>query len=266
MSDGTAGIGRTIRAGLSGWAPGVRDAWAALVVGSLASLTPSLLSPGLSFLSLPIELAATTLAYGALYRLAFGGPKGVKGLRWGVAEWRLLATELLVTAVLTVLAAVLSVVVGAVAMGVARSAPAEFDTLSLEAFRGAMSGWGGMTASLVAIAAMLLMVWMFVRLALAPAATVALGRIQVLSAFPRTRGAVLLLVAVGVVLSAPACILVMVIGYLSAVAGLPDVAPVSRLIGVVLVFFYLIPVWTAALVHVYRHHVPPTPAPGSVRS
>lgn len=264
MGEGSATIGGTVRAGMAGWTPGVRTCWAALVAGGALGLLPRALSPGLAFLSLPLELAATTVAYGALYRHAFGGRAGWKGLRWGVQEWRLLAVQALVTVILTVVVAVLAVLVGAVVVGIAKSNAPGLDITSVDAWRGALDGPGALAASLPPLLSMAIMVWLFLRLSLAPAATVDLDRIQVLSAFGRTRGVVLVLAAAGAVLAAPAVILVVLIGYLRAVAGFAEGALIPELVSVALVFFYLIPVWTAALVDVYRHQ--PAPTPGTLRT
>ena len=263
MSEGSAAIGSTVRAGLSGWTPGVRACWAALVAGAVLGLLPRALPPGLAFLSLPLEYIATTLAYGALYRAAFAGPSGWNGLRWGLVEWRLLAVQALVTVILTVVAAVLAVLVGAVVVGIAKVNAPNLDITSVEAWRAALDGPGALPASLPPLLSMIVMIWLFLRLSLAPAATVDLGKIQVLSAFGRARGAVLALAVTGVVLAAPACILVIAIGYVRAIAGFSEGALVPQLVSVALLFFYLIPVWTAALVEVYRRQ--PAPTPGTFR-
>ena len=263
MGEGSAAIGRTVRAGMAGWAPGVRTCWAALVVGVVLGLLPRALPSGLAFLGLPLELAATTLAYGALYRAAFGGPSGFKGLRWGAQEWRLLAVLALTFVILSVVASVLAVLVGAVVVGVAKSSNPNLDIGSLAAWRAAVHGPGAIPASLPPLLSAVVMLWLFLRLSLAPAATVDLGKIQVLSAFGRSRGAVLTLAVTGFLLAAPALILVVVIGYARAVAGFAEGAWIPALVSLALVFFYLIPVWTAALVEVYR--VQPAP-PGTLRT
>ena len=264
MGERSAAIGRTVRAGLGGWAPGLRSCWAALVVGAVLGLLPRALPPGLAFLALPLEFAATTLAYGALYRAAIRGPSGWNGLRWGAVEWRLLAVQALITVILTVVAAVLAVLVGAVVVGVAKSNAPGLDITSVDAWRAALGGPGALAASLPPLLSMAIMLWLFLRLSLAPAATVDLGRIQVLSAFGRTRGAAPVLAVAGAVLAAPAVILVVLIGYLRAVAGFAEGTLVPELVSVALVFFYLIPVWTAALVDVYR--LQPAPTPGTLRT
>jgi hypothetical protein len=264
MSEGSATIGRTVRAGLAGWSPGVRSGWAALAVGAGLGLLPRVLPPSLSILGLPLEFVASTLAYGALYRRAFGGPAGWKGARWGVQEWRLLAVQALVTVILTVVAAVLAVLVGAVVVGVAKSNDPNLDIASLDAWRAALDGPGAIPASLPPLLSAAIMIWLFLRLSLAPAATVALDRIQVLSAFGRTRGVVTVLAVSGFVLAIPACILVIIVGYARAVAGFAEGALIPELVSVALLFFYLIPVWTAALVEVYRRQ--PAPIPGTLRT
>ena len=264
MGEGSATIGGTVRAGMAGWTPGVRTCWAALVAGAVLGLLPHTLSPALAFLSLPLELAATTLAYGALYRAAFGGPAGWNGLRWGVEEWRLLAVQALTFVILSVVASVLVVLVGAVVVGVAKSNNPDLDIGSLAAWRAAVHGPGVIPAGLPPLLSAVIMLWLFLRLSLAPAATVDLGKIQVLSAFGRSRGAVLTLAVAGLVLAAPALILAIVIGYARAVIGFAEGAWIPMLISVALLFFYLLPVWTAALVDVYRRQ--PAPTPGTFRT
>ncbi len=264
MSEGSVAIGRTVRAGLAGWKPGLRGCWAALVAGAVLGLLPRALPPGLAFLSLPLELVATTLAYGALYRGAFGGPAGWKGLRWGAQEWRLLAVQALVTVILTVVMAVLAVLVGAVVVGIAKTTAPNLDIASPDAWRAALDGPGAIPASLPPLLSMVIMIWLFLRLSLAPAATVDLGKVQVLSAFGRTRGVTPVLAAAGAVLAAPALILVVAIGYLRAIGGFSEGVLIPELVSVALMFFYLIPVWTAALVDIYRQR--PAPTPGNPRT
>jgi len=264
MSEGSAAIGRTVRAGLAGWAPGMRTCGAALAAGALLSLLPRALPPQIALLGLVIEFAAATLAYGALYRAAFDGPRGWNGLRWGREEWRLLAVQLLITVVMTVVMAVLFIVIVGVALGVARSTSPNFDATSAEAWRAALSGPGAILAGLVPLASLALLAWIGLRLALAPAATIAQGRIQVLSAFGLTRGAVPLLVA-GLMLIAPAFVLAVALVYGRAMFGLSRAAPLAQLVSASLLFFYLIPVWTAALVDVYRHQAGPIASPGTAK-
>ena len=265
MSEGSAAIGRTVRAGLAGWAPGMRTCGAALVAGAVLSLLPRALPPQIAFLSLVLELVAATLAYGALYRAAFDGPRGWNGLRWGREEWRLLAVQLLLVVIFTVIAAVMVVVIGAVAVGVARTNAPGFDNGSLEAWRAALSGPAAAPASLPPLLSAILLTWLFLRLTLAPAATIDHGRIQVLSAFRLTRGVTLTLFVTGLVLVVPAIILAVALGYVRALVGLSQTAPLAQLVSVGLLFFYLIPVWTAALVDVYRHQVQPASTPGTAK-
>lgn len=263
MSERSAAIGRAVRAGLSGWAPGLRGGWAALLAGAAVGLLPRALPPGLAFLALPLEFAAGALAYGALYRAAFAGPRGWRGLRWGAVEWRLLAVQALVAVILTVAAAVLAVLVGAVVVGVAKVRAPGLDITSVEAWRAALDGPAAVPVSLVPLLSMAVMIWLFLRLSLSAAATVDLGRIQVLSAFARSRGAVLTLAAAGAMLAAPAVIVAAAAGYLRAIAGFSEGALVAQLVSLALLFFYLIPVWTSALVEVYRRQ--PAPTPGTFR-
>jgi hypothetical protein len=83
MSEGSAAIGRTVRAGLAGWTPGVRTCGAALVAGAALSLLPRALPRDLAFLEPLVVFASIVLASGALYRAGLAGPGGWHGLRWG---------------------------------------------------------------------------------------------------------------------------------------------------------------------------------------
>ncbi len=263
MGERSAAIGRTVRAGLGGWAPAMRTAWAALAVGALLSLTPSLL-PGLAVLTPLFDLAGLILASGGVYRAAFGGLSGWRGLRLGREEGRLAIVFLLIGVILCTVAAVLLVIIGAVAVGVARSNAPAFDNGSLAAWRAALSGPGALPASIAPLLSFVLLIWLSLRLVLAPAATIDIGKVQVLSAFGCTRGGVLGLAVSSLLLLAPAAVLAVAVRGLAGVS-LPHPAFAADLAGAALVYFYIIPVWTAALVDVYRHRAPSVPPPGTVR-
>ncbi len=262
MGEAGAGIGRTVRAGLAGWAPAMRSCWAALVAGAGLVLASRLLPHGLAVLAPLVAFAAIVLASGAVYRAIFAGPGGWHGLRWGREEWWLSAVFLLSSVILAVVAAVLLVIIGAVAVGVARSNAPGFDNGSLDAWRAALSGPAAIPASLPPLLSAILLAWLFLRLSLAPAATIEAGGVRVLSAFGATRGVVARLAGAGLVLTAPAAILLILSDRARGVAGFSRVWPVLELIDVLLLFFYVIPVWTTALVDVHRR--PPATTLGTL--
>ncbi|CAN5450208.1 hypothetical protein BH10PSE4_BH10PSE4_20230 [soil metagenome] len=256
MGEAGAGIGRTVRAGLAGWAPAMRSCWAALVASAGLAVASRVIPHGLTVLAPVVVFAAIVLASGAVYRATLAGPGGWHGLRWGREEWRLSAVFLLSLVILAVVAAVLLVIIGAVAVGVARSNAPGFDNGSLDAWRAALSGPAAIPASLPPLLSAILLGWLFLRLALAPAATIAAGGVKVLSAFGATRGLVPRLAGAGLVLMAPALILMVLLARLSRAW------PILELFDVLLLFFYVIPVWVAALVDVHRR--PPATTLGTL--
>jgi hypothetical protein len=258
MTDGPAAIGATVRAGFSGLAPSVRACWAALLAAVLISVVSRALPPAVAGLALPIEIAAAVIAWGALYRRAFGRASGLAGLRWGMDEWRLLGAQALIAVFLFVVLAVLATVVGAVALGVARASAPGFDATSSEAWRAALSksGVGTIVAGAAPLLSLALLVWLGVRLSLAAPASIDQAQVRVLSAFPLTRGLVLQVFAAGVVLAAPVAALLLATGLVGRWAG-PGVNGLLAVLGAAFVYLYLAPVWTGALVHVYRHRQTP---------
>lgn len=263
MTDGSVAIGATVRAGLSGLVPSVRACWAALLVAALVSAVSGLLPPVLSGLALPVEIAAAVIACGALYRRAFGRSSGLAGLRWGMDEWRLLGAQLLVAVLLFLVVAVLATVVGAIALGVARASAPGFDATSAEAWRDAFarSGLGGVVAGAAPLLSLCLLVWLSLRLSLAAPASVDQARVRVLSAFPLTRGVTPQLLGAGLVLAAPVMALAAVSSLVDRWVG-PGLNTPLALLGAVFLYLYLAPVWTGALVHVYRQCWTPDGTPG----
>ncbi|ALL12681.1 hypothetical protein [Caulobacter henricii] len=260
MTDGSVAIGATVRAGVAGLGPSVRACWGALLVAVVLSVVSRQLPPGLGLVALLGEIAAVALACGALYRNAFGRASGLAGLRWGQDEWRLLGVQALVGVFLFVVATVLLLVVGAIALGVARANAPGFDATSSQAWQDALAGSG--PGTLVAGAAPLvglgLLIWLGLRLSLAAAASVDQSGVRVLSAFPLTRGASLQVFVAGLVLAAPIAGLMAVLNLLGRWTG-PGLDGGLAAFCAIFGYVYLAPVWTSALVHVYRQRQPAAP-------
>ncbi len=262
MTDGSVAIGATVRAGLAGLFPSLRACWAALAVAVLISAISRLLPPAAGGLTLLVEIAAAVLD-GLLHRRAFGRQGGLAGLRWGMDEWRLLGAQLLIAALLLLVVAVLAIVVGAIALGVARASAPGFDATSAPAWRDAFarSGLGGIVAGAAPLLSLCLLVWLCLRLSLSAAASVDQARVRVLSAFPLTRGVTPQLLGAGLLLALPVVALAGVSSLIGRWAGPGLDAPLA-LLGAILLYLYLAPVWTGALVHVYRHRWTPDGTPG----
>jgi hypothetical protein len=252
--DGTSvAIGETIRAGFAAVRPSLSRCWAALAAGLGLSIAGALLNRGLPT-SLLLALLGSTLVCGALYRQAFGRKPGWHGLRWGADEGRVLASHLLVLAIMSIVGVVLLLVVSSVTLGVARANDPKFDVTSLEALRGAVSGPGEIIVASVPLLCLVLLGWLAMRLALASAASVEQAQVRALSAFPLTRGLILPLAGSLLVLMTPLVLAAMVAGALSATAGFALVG-VDILVSAA-VYFYFVPAWVGALVHVYRRRRP----------
>ncbi len=245
MTDGSATIGATLRAGLSDVISAVRDCWAALAVAAVVSVAADVLPPGLKTIGAVLPIV---IAQGALFRRAFGREMGLKGLRWGRDEWRLLAAQLMVLALLCLIGAILMVIVGGVALGVARTAAPNFDPGTIDGWKGAFASAGpaGFVLSLVPLASLAILIWLSLRLSLSAPATVEQSGVRVLSAFPLTKGRVPTLFVVGLAIAAP----LFVLSALLALA--PGQGLVIAAILAASSYFYAMPAWAGSLAHFYR--------------
>ena len=245
MTDGSAAIGATLRAGLSDVAGAVRDCWAALAVAAAVSVAADALPPGLKVVG---AILPVVIAQGALFRRGFGRDTGLKGLRWGRDEWRLLAAQLMILSLLCLIGAILMVIVGGVALGVARTAAPNFDPGTIAGWRGAFAtaGPAGFILVFAPLGSLGILIWLSLRLSLAAPATVAQSGVRVLSAFPLTKGRVPTLFVVGLAIVMP----------LFALAALLKLAPgqgvIVAMISAAASYFYAMPAWAGSLTHFYR--------------
>lgn len=246
MTDGSAGVGATLRAGLSDVASAARDCWGALAFAVVLTVAAGVLPPGARFVA---ALLAGVIAQGALFRRAFGRQAGLKGLRWGRDEWRLLAAQLMILALMLLIGAILMIIVGGVALGVARTAAPSFDAGSTAGWKAAFASAGpaGFVVGLAPLASLAILIWLGLRLSLSAPATVEQSGVRVLSAFPLTRGRVPALLVIGLAIAVPVALLSMVLS-LAPGQGLAVAAVLS-----VCTYFYAMPAWTGSLAHFYRH-------------
>lgn len=245
MTDGSATIGATLRAGLSDIVGAARDCWAALAVAAAIGVVAGILPSGARTLA---GLLVVVIAQGALLRRAFGREGGLKGLRWGRDEWRLLAAQLMIWALLGLIGAILMVVVGGVALGVARTAAPDFDPGTIAGWRGAFASAGpaGVILVIAPLASLAILIWLGLRLSFAGPATVDQAGVRVLSAFPLTRDRAPVLFIAGLAIVGPP----LLAG--AALTAIPGSEPAVAAAGAVVTSFYTLPVWTGALVHLYR--------------
>lgn len=246
MTDGSASVGGALRAGVSDLGASINACWAALAVAIVLTVVAGYLPPGVRLLA---ALAALVIAQGALFRRAFDRAPGLKGLRWGRDEWRLLGGHLMVLGLFLLIGSILLVVIGAIALGVARASAPNLDVGSAQAWKTALAtaGPGGVVAGLAPLAGLAILVWLGLRLSFTAPATVAQSGVRVLSAFPLTKGRVPTLLAIGLVLGLP----VMLVGVLFGLA--PPQGAGFTAGAAVITYLYLAPAWAGALVHLYRH-------------
>ena len=244
MTDGSAMVGATLRAGFSDVVGAVKDCWGALALAAALGVGANLLPPGLSA---GAAILAVVIAQGALFRRAFGRQGGLKGLRWGRDEWRLLGAQLMILALFLLIGAILMIIVGGVSLGIARTAAPDFDASTTEGWKAAYASAGpaGFVIALVPLASLAILVWLGLRLSLSAPATVDQAGVRVLSAFPLTKGHVPVLLAVGFVIALPVLLI-------SAAMRLAPQGLVVAAILAACAYFYALPAWAGALAHVYR--------------
>lgn len=198
------------------------------------------------------------VAQGALFRLALDQTgNGPLGLQWRGLESRLLGLTLLTLLFFVVVVLVLTIVVAAAIIGVSIAAGVPFQPGN-PGWLGEMGLVGGLILALVVIAAYVVFVWLAVRLSLASAATAAVGRIQLLSTFPLTKGHVWRLLGSLLIVAAPVIAAALATGVATGLAGgLPDPATAAFAIvtGLLVAFVYL-PAAAGLLVYIYRRLAP----------
>jgi len=225
------GLGPAARLVATAW----REAWAALILASVsigAFLAATDGGPARRCAWLAVALLASLPAQGAVYRLALARPGiGPGGLQWGHVERRLLVVWLLTALFIFILGLLLFIVLIASAYAVA-SAGAGFVAAEPSTWARAVDGRGRFALGAVAAIGIANLLWARMRICLGPAASVARGRVQVLSAWPITRGrawpiaaaAVLISVGPGLLLAALAFGILPAAGKSAGIRDLADMA------------------------------------------
>jgi len=157
-------------------------------------------------------LLAAVMALGALFRLAPGerpsgdltSSVGLGGFQWGAIEGRLLAVVLLRAALFGLLWALFLTVLAAIYVGMAAAEAAPGFAVAAEArWRPALDPLGWTVVAGVGLAGAAGLGWIALRLCLAFPATVAAGRVQLLSTWVLTRGGVLAILAATILVVLP---------------------------------------------------------------
>ena len=172
-------------------------AWAILIPTCLTWMLA--LSPARAGLWTWLAMAVTLTASAELYRIATPEAVGARGAAVG----RLAIVWLLTLAFFSVLGSLLFVVFLSSAYAVA-FAGVGFDASDVRTWAPAIDDRGRVVLGAVAALGVTLLAWAMTRIALAPAATVAAGRVRVLNAWPLTRRIAWGLLAARVVIAIPA--------------------------------------------------------------
>ena len=261
------GVGPAVRLLALAW----REAWAALIaaaatIGAVLTARSLDAAPAWRAAWLGVALLAALIAQGALYRLALARPGvGPGGLQWRRTETRLLAVWLLTAIFLFILGLLLFTALIASAYAVA-SAGAGFVAAEPATWAMAVDGRGRLVLGAVGVVGAAALAWAALRLCLASAASVARGRVQVLSAWPLTsRCAWRLGLTLALVGAPPAALLATLFFVGNAAAAAPPIAAgaVGLAQGLVVAGLWL-PMNVGLMAYLYRRldlAQPPNPFP-----
>ena len=252
---------KVVEAALRDWPAAIRATWGALTLYALAAAIAARYggSPFTAPVATTVHVATASLAYGALYRRTFGLPLGPLGLQFGLPEARVLGASALVGIVLLFASVLAFIAIGAIALGLVMAVnPTGFNAGSEADWRTAFSGPLGFFVALPPLLSLAGLIWLGLRLSVAPAASVAEDKLRALAVFPTTRGAAFGLLIIVTILGAP---MLLASGAAAALGRAPG-APhwlASAALGAAFAF-YAAPVWTGALAGVYQRLRPATAA------
>jgi len=185
-----------------------REAWAALVLTAAAVAAALATMEGVEGIG-PAPLwwlaafGLSLVARGAVWRLALNqGRPGPGGLQFGAAEGRLAAVSALIGLFLGIL--VLLLVVGLLCLAYAAAAAGRgFDPANVATWAKAVDARGRLMVSVATVVGTGAIIVAAIRLSLAEAASVAGGKVQVLSSWGLTRGRVAAIAAGNLLLAVP---------------------------------------------------------------
>jgi hypothetical protein len=196
-------ISATVRFLSTAW----RGAWAALLLtaagtaGSVRAISGGE-TAGAAAVWVLSTVALAVVARGALWRLALTtGRPGRGGLQFGAVEGRIAAVWVLSLLFLMIVGLLLLTGLLCLVYAVA-SAGRGFDPANASTWAPAVDGPGRILIGAAMLAGTATLAWMALRISLAEAASVADGKVQVLSAWRRTRGRMATIAAGNLILAA----------------------------------------------------------------
>lgn len=181
-----------------------------------------------------LAVVLALIARGVLWRLALGqGRRGPGGLQLGAIELRLAAVWLLSAVFLAILALLLFVALLCFAYAVASTGKG-FDPAEIATWAPAVDARGRLAMTALAVIGAGALVWAAARISLAEPASLSRGKVQVLSAWPLTRGKLSMILAGNALIATPFVAFAIPASSLSrgVLAGVPSVAAAVLVVGV----------------------------------
>ena len=265
-------LGPSLRAAVALWRSALPRVWGALLLLTAVSLLgiwegAAGIGPGWVLFTSVLEILATVVAFGALFRLALpdsaSGAPGPLGLQWTRVEFRMLGAFaltfflVLLIALAVVFAVLVLIAVLYIGMG-AGGVPNNFASSPA----GRASLWIGGLGALV-------LLYVLIRLSLSLPATVARGVIQVFSVWSSSRGRVVPLLVVAILfglpmflrLGLPMLIPMAIAGMIERSNGITSLTIGLRVLAGVLGGFVQLPMLAGALAYLYPRAVEATAEP-----
>ena len=284
MADGQVSVGASLTYGVQLWLRSWRAIWGVLALQSLAAtiyvagvyaLNNDLLAAGVV-----AQLITQPMLYGAVFRIALADrhtgdadfTPGHAGLQWRAAEWRLLACTALLGVFFAVVGLLALFVVGSLALALIMSHGGAAPPSTPQAAFAALGQVGQTVVLIVSALTIAGLVYLYIRMSLAFAATADRGKIMVMQSWPTTRGQFWRIFLAMIVLQLPLTVVQSLVtglasdGRVAATAGMPPgPAMVSALILGVIAGAAVSPIAAGVLAYFYRSLVPVAPggAPGS---
>lgn len=259
MAQARFSVRMAVAEGFDFWRQNWKKAAGPLTVAALAAGAASTNVVSFVLIGTAIEFFALILVHAVFYRIAFAdlGAESVEtngplGFQWGRLEGRLLAVSLLIGVIFAITMIVAVFLVTVLVSGASEGAPPPPQTTDFKVMMDALTPEAQLALAGGLLAMMVVMLLIWARLSLAPAATAATNRITVLGSLPMTRGATLRLAAVWLLVRAPVFVLVVLAAQFGLMVGNPQTGLIASLVVGVIGVFFIEPILVGALAYIYR--------------
>ena len=259
MSQARFSVRTAVAEGFEFWRANVLRAIGPLVIAAVALVvlltarTQAVLVAG--FL---VYVLAGLAAQGALYRISLAGTgaeppehNGPFGLQWRATETRFVAVGLLATALLAIVVIIGVFLIATLLVGLV-GIPAATAATTPDMLLAGLTPTGAFLFNASALLVMAGLLVLNARLSMAVPATAAANRVRFLSSIGMTRGSVLRILGVTLLINLPIIILQILAGEFGKLMHGTDATLWTQLVvGIVSTFFY-VPISVGALSYIYR--------------